>query len=105
MFEKVTLNSYFFLNLLVLLLFPSLTLFLNVGEFFKQGNLFLSLILLFVVKYMRAYSPENFMIDYLFYSKLLAFGFLFTINKAISIWFLFSCFGNFSPNSENIKIL
>ena len=105
MFEKVTLNSYFFLNLLVLLLFPSLTLFLSAGEFMKQGNLFLSLILLFVLKYMRAYSPENFMIDYFFYSKLLAFCFLFAIDKSISIWFLFSCFGNFPILPKNITII
>jgi len=93
MLDKIFFNKYFFINFLVLLFFPSFFIAINGVDFFKEGNLFLSLAVLFFAKYVRSYSIENFLIDYCFYAKILTFCFLFTMDKAISFWFLFACFG------------
>ena len=92
MFKRVF-NGYFIINSFVILLFPILSIIMNYDNLFKEANLLLSLIVLFVLKYIRAYSPENFLLDYFFYAKLLTFGFLFTSNRPLSFWFLFACFG------------
>lgn len=93
MFDKRIFNRYFIINLSVLLLFPSSLIFKNGFDFIKEGNLFLSLIVLFFAKYIRSYSIENFLIDFCFYAKILTFCFLVTINRGVSLWFLFACFG------------
>lgn len=94
MFDKNILNTYFFINIIFLLCFPIISVLFNNGSFFQEGNLYISLAMLFFVKYIRSYSPENFLIDFFFYAKMLCFCFLFSSNKMISLWFLFASFGN-----------